>query len=242
MADGTGALLREFKRGDAFIETGTFDGSGILSGLRAGFSKIATIELDDERWLAVRDNFGEQFLVDNNLTGVEITTLWGSSEWMLRHPLIRDYASLSPTYMLDAHWSGEGTAGEAGYDPWEHELDAIAEISAGMPAVIMLDDVEPSGPRGFEAVCELVLKRFKHARITFEHGSHPQYYRPDDTGMLIPWRIAGSDAEKIEAAKRLDDILARDLPEAKRSEMLSLKHGYLSLTRHPHPSIAVAVI
>tara|TARA_R110002060_G_scaffold27421_1_gene37286 strand:- start:78 stop:512 length:435 start_codon:yes stop_codon:yes gene_type:complete len=144
--------------------------------------------------------------------------------------------------MLDAHWSGEGTAGEAGYDPWEHELDAIAEISAGMPAVIMLDDVEPSGPRGFDAVCELVLKRFNHARITFEHGSHPQYYRPDDTGMLIPWRIAGSDAEKIEAAKRLDDILARDLPEAKRSEMLSLKHGYLSLTRHPHPSIAVAVI
>lgn len=146
MADGTGRLLRRYKIGPAFIETGTFDGSGIISGLRAGFSKIVTIELDDDRWRAVRDSFGQDFITDNDLQGVEITTLWGSSEWMLCHPIIRDLAHSSPTFMLDAHWSGSGTAGEPGYDPWDHELKAIAECTTGAPPfVIMLDDVEPSG-------------------------------------------------------------------------------------------------
>lgn len=242
MADGTGRLLRRYKIGPAFIETGTFDGSGIISGLRAGFSKIVTIELDDDRWRAVRDSFGQDFITDNDLQGVEITTLWGSSEWMLCHPIIRDLAHSSPTFMLDAHWSGSGTAGEPGYDPWDHELKAIAECTTGAPPfVIMLDDVEPTGPRGKAAVEELVRRYFPAAEFSFECGSHPQYYKSSEDGMH-PWSVPGSEADKIKRAAEVTELMANETRQARISELLSLKQGYLSLTTHTDPSILVAVI
>ena len=244
MADGNGRLLSRFKVGDALIETGTFDGSGILSGLRAGFKNIVTIELDVERWRAAKDCFGPEFLTDNGLEGVTIETLWGKSENQLRHESVKALANSNPTFMLDAHWSGEGTAGEPGYDPWMHELEAIRDVMAGSSStsfVIMIDDVDPTGPRGYDEVCKMVKGFFPNARTSFERGSHPQYYHYFGEG-LTPWNIPGSEEAKIKKASEIGAMLAKISDEKKAAELECIKQGYLSLTTHTAPSILVAFV
>ena len=138
MACGSGRLLQKYKMSDVFIETGTLDGVGIRAALRAGYKHVISIELDHEKWWSLSKN--PDFVSNEDRC---VDRLWGP----LRHPIIKRHAeTTSPTYFLDAHFSGDGTAGTEGCKgPWAEELDAILDISGDKPFVVMIDDVAPTG-------------------------------------------------------------------------------------------------
>jgi hypothetical protein len=172
VSDGSGELLKKFKFGEVFIETGTYAGDGVTAAIKAGYRRIVSIELDDKMWAEARNR---QFYPAPGDV-VKIKLLWGPSQIMLNHPIIKDVVKgSSPTFMLDAHWCGEGTAGEPGHDPWIKELDCIYRImnDDSAPWVVMIDDVPPEGDRGLGFVSSLIKSRWPDAVISYEKGFHP---------------------------------------------------------------------
>ena len=105
--------LSEYKN-PIFIETGTYNGDGVVKALESGFEQIFSIELDEGRY----QNCKEKFFDNDN---VEI--LLGDSGKVL--PELLKKIDKKVTFWLDAHYCGDGaTVGEK-WCPFKEELDAI---------------------------------------------------------------------------------------------------------------------
>tara|TARA_Y100000389_G_C17397662_1_gene483514 strand:+ start:464 stop:1003 length:540 start_codon:yes stop_codon:yes gene_type:complete len=105
--------LSEYKN-PIFIETGTYNGDGVVKALESGFEQIYSIELDEERY----QNCKEKFFDNDN---VEI--LLGDSGKVL--PELLKKLDKKVTFWLDAHYCGDGaTLGEK-WTPFREELEAI---------------------------------------------------------------------------------------------------------------------
>jgi hypothetical protein len=108
------------------VETGTFHGH-MLEAVQDSFSLVYSIELDDALYEAACRRFQDHR---------HIHLLHGDSGHLIKEVLsqLRGPA----LFWLDAHWSGEGTAGE-GVNPVERELMAILECSEKRH-VVLIDD------------------------------------------------------------------------------------------------------
>ncbi|MEM1167813.1 MAG: tetratricopeptide repeat protein [Cyanobacteria bacterium P01_H01_bin.35] len=96
------------------IETGTFLGATIEAGLKLGFQKIFSIEIDEKLYYKACKKF-------DNQPSVEL--LYGDTlEWL---PKILSHLDNCATFWLDAHRSGELPGGKIAY-PIVGELEIIA--------------------------------------------------------------------------------------------------------------------
>ncbi len=131
-------ILRKYSR--IFIETGAASGDGIQRALDAGF-EVYSIEASPE-WF---DHCVKRFLGNTNvnmLLGMSVDELPFCIDYLNKHPLV---------IMLDAHVSGESSAGYDDYlengDESEFAQDKVikAELDIilvrGKNHVIVIDDV-----------------------------------------------------------------------------------------------------
>lgn len=127
-------LTREFLGkflNDVFVETGTYDGRGVLLAKEVGFKTIHSIELDPLRAARSRDA----------ISGIDgVTVHEGDTVKIL--PEILSTLKEKATIFLDAHPLGAGDRckiGEYRY-PLPHELKLIAEKSLRRDHTIIVDD------------------------------------------------------------------------------------------------------
>jgi len=110
-----------------FIETGTFYGS-TAAWASEHFDHITTIELDDRIYEEVTSEYNDA----NNIQFIK-----GKSQDQLRD-IVEEVPSEGAVYWLDAHYSGEGTAGNDYECPLIEELQAIG--SSDHEAFVFIDD------------------------------------------------------------------------------------------------------
>ena len=119
--------LSEYKN-PIFIETGTYNGDGVVKALESGFEQIYSIELDEERYQYCKEKF-----FDND--NVEI--LLGDSGKVL--PELLKKIDKKVTFWLDAHYCGDGaTLGEK-WCPLKEELNGIKNHLI-KEHIILIDD------------------------------------------------------------------------------------------------------
>ena len=87
----TAETLKQYKRGDVFIETGCLHGDGVQAALDAGFARVITIELDRTNADHVRRRFA----------GRPVTVIDGDTCAML--PRVLESLNEPATFWLDAH-------------------------------------------------------------------------------------------------------------------------------------------
>jgi len=113
-----------------FIETGSYIGDGIRAALRAGFSSIFSIEVNDYFYQICRENFSEHKNVD---------LLFGDSVFVL--PDLLQGISERCTFWLDGHYmSDPNTLGGSMPVPLMEELKAIAKHPIKNHTII-IDDI-----------------------------------------------------------------------------------------------------
>lgn len=120
-------LLARYKCGDTFIETGTGGGGGIQAALDAGFRTVASIDTDEEKYLAARRNFPNRYF------GHKVLPMWGNSPQVLAQliPLTNTFGR-GCTIFLDAHHKDHPS-------PLRAELDQILKLT--VPHVLIIDDL-----------------------------------------------------------------------------------------------------
>lgn len=149
------------------IETGTFRGD-MIESQKGNFTKLVTIELDRDLYDAAK----ERFKMDSRVTvlhGDSGTELAGCLK-ELGEPVL---------YWLDGHYSGEGTAKDAGETPIERELSAIADRNNPRD-VILIDDARLFGRRtGYPPIPQ--LERFVSERLPAQ-----RLFVEDDIICIVP--------------------------------------------------------
>lgn len=129
----TTECLSKFSKKNNFIESGTYQGDTVKTAIDFGFSKIHSIEIEENLYSSTV----ELFKNNNNVK------IWnGDSPDVLREHIIPTLSE-SSTFWLDAHKSRLlQTPGSNKYGncPLLHELDAISE-SLIKNHVIIIDDV-----------------------------------------------------------------------------------------------------
>ena len=88
-----GTLFKKFKRGPAFVETGTYLGDGVQAALKAGFDKIWTIELYEQKYREAAKKFRDD---------EKVACLFGDSRDLLGEVLSK-CKDMDPLIWLDAH-------------------------------------------------------------------------------------------------------------------------------------------
>jgi hypothetical protein len=154
-----GKLFAKFKRGDVFIETGTYCGEGIEAALKAGFSKIYSIELSEEHF-----DFSSKKFVD----APEVVCLLGDSREHLQL-LAERHKDDHPLFWLDAHFSGGTTAkGESEETLLNDELDGIlSALGENRSFSVLIDDMYS---KHFEGAKTLLEERWSEMVISHEDG------------------------------------------------------------------------
>lgn len=167
-----------------FIETGTYTGGGVSTGLRAGYEKVISIEAVSEFHLNCRKKF------EKEIGDGRVELLLGDSGTVI--------GQLSPegpaVYWLDAHFQGVEAEFDADNCPLDQELDAI--IKRGNPDdVVLIDDlrllINPKAWRGHNVEIERSLGRLMRAfpdHVAFFVDGHI----PRDVFALMPARLARS--------------------------------------------------
>ena len=139
----TGGLQNSY----VFVETGSHIGDTIRMALDYGFKEVRSIELDDKHWkmcakrFALRDIPDPIFGNDLNMQTVPETRVKlykGKSEDKLEE-VIADVDD-KIVFWLDAHHSGEGTAGSFDTCPLIKELETIKNHPR-KDHIILIDDV-----------------------------------------------------------------------------------------------------
>jgi len=108
-----------------FVETGTHRGGGIKLALKAGFSKIYTIEIEKDKLPYIQKNYGK------HLASERVVMIIGDSAEQL--PLLLEKLTGKCTFWLAAHLGGGGL-------PLTRELQAILKHTRN-DHVIMIDDL-----------------------------------------------------------------------------------------------------
>lgn len=116
-----------------FIETGTADGGGVEAALNAGFSRIYSIEINQERQLNNILKFNQH---------KEVTLITGDSIEELER--ILPMIDQPVTFWLDAHLTRK-YKGAKTRCPLYDELEAIKNMSLIKSHTIMIDDMRVVG-------------------------------------------------------------------------------------------------
>jgi hypothetical protein len=126
----TDTTLEQFKTGSVFIETGTLHGDGITKALKAGFTKIISIEIDPKFVVAANIRF------KNEVAAGTVRIVQGDTKLVMTE-VLKEINSPA-TFWLDAHWDG----GVKGMDmcPLYSELMAIKEHPI-KTHTILIDDM-----------------------------------------------------------------------------------------------------
>ncbi len=124
-------LEKELKpyAGNLFIETGTYQGGGVVIALRSGFKRVISIEANDELFLFSSDKFKDDDRVEI-FKGNSPDILW----------TILPELDEPAVIFLDAHASN--------YNPIFDELNVIKEQDI-KTHTIMIDDLGEYGPTRF---------------------------------------------------------------------------------------------
>lgn len=130
--------LKQYKRGEVFIETGTYRGDTIYIALEAGFNKIYSCEIYPPLFDAAVEIFKENTKVsispDESPVFIAKTLQYLNEEqgyW-------GDYGNF--TFWLDAHASGPLGGGSSVGTPVLDELRAIRDNSNNKDHTILIDD------------------------------------------------------------------------------------------------------
>ena len=114
-----------------FFETGTYTGTGINQAMKAGFSRVISLEPVEEFHQNCVKKFSER------ISNGTLRLVWGSSEdkfydeiKSIKTPIV---------YWLDGHFQGGDS--EAKNCPLQEEVAAILERGIRPNDVIMIDDV-----------------------------------------------------------------------------------------------------
>ena len=99
-----------------FIETGTYIGDGVKEALKAGFSEIYSIEIDEKRFLKCKEMFKENS---------NVTIILGDSGKVL--PSLLKNINKKITFWIDAHYCADGAFIGEKWCPMKEELDAIKD-------------------------------------------------------------------------------------------------------------------
>lgn len=134
-------LFMRHRRGDVFVETGSYYGEGIQSALDAGFAMVMSVELSSELYLHCKHRFARER---------RVRLFWGDSSDMLQKMISR--VNKPMTFWLDGHWSGGSTArGRESY-PILKELAIIATHKRKDHHVLIDDSRKFTGRRGVPSV------------------------------------------------------------------------------------------
>ena len=106
--------LSKYNNNNIFIETGTYLGQGVKAAINAGFKKIYSIELDDNRYLHCKNMFKDY----NN-----VTILHGDSGVIL--PNLLKNINEEVTFWIDAHYCADGAMIGKKWCPLHEELNSI---------------------------------------------------------------------------------------------------------------------
>jgi hypothetical protein len=99
-----------------FIETGTHMGNGVKEALKAGFSEIYSIEIDEKRYLNCKKIFKENS---------NVTIILGDSGKVL--PSLLKKINKKITFWIDAHYCADGAFIGDKWCPMKEEFDAIKD-------------------------------------------------------------------------------------------------------------------
>lgn len=117
------------KYSEAFVETGTLNGAGVIRALDSGYTNVISIELDDNFCSIAQNTF-------KNNKNVQI--IKGDSGLVLGE-VIKNIDS-EITFFLDGHYSGPGTAYGIHEYPLLPELEHIKNHHI-KTHVILIDDL-----------------------------------------------------------------------------------------------------
>lgn len=117
---------------EVFIETGTYDGRGVLLAKASGFKRVISIELDPYRAANAR----------RLLTGVEGIELYEGDTLDIL-PQILAELDQQATLFLDAHPIGAADLCTVGRQKWPltEELRLIASRSRRKDHILLIDDI-----------------------------------------------------------------------------------------------------
>jgi hypothetical protein len=143
---------------EMFVETGTYDGSGCLIAVHAGFKKVVSFEISPVRFALASERLKVFPQVDLIL-----------GDTMAFLPKLLDLISFPCTFWLDAHMPEDGVAHSAAWSscPIMHELAAIAKHSI-KTHTILIDDLNLFRDGVFDHFSENDLK-------TAMRGINPNY-------------------------------------------------------------------
>ena len=184
-------FLKEISKIDSFIETGTYLGR-TTEWASEHFNLVYTIELSEKIFKETSSRLSEK---------TNITFLQGDSRHHLQN--IIDSVEAPAIFWLDAHWSGEETAGEEDQCPLLQELEII--YASPFDHIVMIDDArtytlpprKPNNPEQFPTICDILdIARKKNVIITIL----------DDVIYIIPasYKTQVIDFFQKEAAKSED--------------------------------------
>jgi hypothetical protein len=127
------------------VETGTFEGQ-MVAAVARDYDRIFTIELDS--------CLGER-AVERFRDSPHITVIQGDSREVL--PRILEGLSEPAVFWLDAHFSGDATAGNAEESPIMEELRAISGHSLHGQHIILVDDAREFKGGAYPSLAALEL-------------------------------------------------------------------------------------
>lgn len=161
-ATASPSLFEKYKN-EYFIETGTYEGEGILMALNAGFPQVYSIELSP----TLHAFCCERFISDSN-----VHILLGDSTNIL--PILLKHIDAPATFWLDGHYSGGSTSKGSQNTPILFELESIKNHPIHTHT-ILIDDVRCFGTDQFDfiGINEIVLKILEINQdyiISFEDG------------------------------------------------------------------------
>lgn len=143
-----------------FVETGTCNGGGVSAAIHAGFGRIYSIEISQEKQLKNAERF-------RGIKGVTLIT-GDSSEELVR---LLPHIDAPATFWLDAHFERNKPK-----CPLYDELDAIASHPI-KTHTIMIDDMRVIGKEvwGKKVSKDLIIEKLlvinKEYRISFEDNT-----------------------------------------------------------------------
>ena len=168
-----------------FFETGTYTGTGVNQAIKAGFSRVISLEPVEE----YHNNCLQKF--SNRIDSGIVKLILGSSEEKLYDEIKHIKSPI--VYWLDGHF--QGGESDAKNCPFEDEVEAILKRGIFENDVIMVDDIrlikDSTAWRGhdtdfFRELGKLCVKAPMHASL-FVSG-----HVESDVFMLVPKSIAAN--------------------------------------------------
>lgn len=169
--------LNAFKKGNVFVETGTFMGDGINNALKAGFQKIYSIEVAQQYIKLTSERFRKE--IEEGIVNI----IFGDSKLVMGDVIKNIDEPI--TFWLDAHWDYGPGKGEV-YCPLYEELTFIKNHKL-KDHLILIDDMRVIGNASHhwgktvqrDRIIELINEINQDYKISYTEGD----LGPDEGGL-----------------------------------------------------------